>query len=250
MPLHDHLKPPISARHSWEGFHGGWPMTIVQQLARVLPAGYSAEPRVHLGSFYEVDVSTFEDHAWQPSSGVSARSDDTRTTEGGAAVYAPPLPTLVVDADLNDEYEYEVLIHDQTHHRQLVAAVEIVSPANKDRPRNRQAFVAKCAALLQKRVCVSIVDLVTIRQANLYLELLSALDATDPDFQTATPIYAATCRGQGANGHSRIKAWAYPLEVGESLPSLPIWLSDELAISLDLDASYEDVCRALRIMPV
>ncbi|MCA9221047.1 MAG: DUF4058 family protein, partial [Planctomycetales bacterium] len=223
MPLHDHFNPPISARHSWEGFHGGWPMTIVQQLARVLPAGYSAEPRVHLGSFYEIDVSTFEDHAWQPSAGVSEKSGDNRNTEGGAAVYAPPLPTLVVEANLNDEYEYEVLIHDHTHHRQLVAAIEIVSPANKDRPRSRQAFVAKCAALLQKRVCVSIVDLVTTRQSNLYLELLSTMDADDPDFQKTTPTYAATCRGRCDNGHSRIEAWSYPLAVGESLPSLPIW---------------------------
>lgn len=50
--------------------------------------------------------------------------------------------------------EYEVLIYDVEPDRKLVAAVEIVSPANKDRPESRQMFVAKCASLLQKGVCI------------------------------------------------------------------------------------------------
>jgi hypothetical protein len=41
--------------------------------------------------------------------------------------------------------------------------------------------------------------------------------------------------------------WAYPFVVGRALPTLPIWLDDELAVALDLEASYEETCRALRI---
>ena len=50
---------------------------------------------------------------------------------------------MAVDDDPAEQYEYEVLVYDQVRGRTLVAAVEIVSPANKDRPENRQAFVAK-----------------------------------------------------------------------------------------------------------
>lgn len=50
MPLRDHFHPPISKRSSWEGFHGGWPMRIVEELAPRLPERFVAEPRVHLGS--------------------------------------------------------------------------------------------------------------------------------------------------------------------------------------------------------
>jgi hypothetical protein len=32
MPLHDHFRPPISNRSSWDGVHGGWPMMIVIDL--------------------------------------------------------------------------------------------------------------------------------------------------------------------------------------------------------------------------
>jgi hypothetical protein len=42
----------------------------------------------------------------------------------------------MVDVDLTDQYEYEVLVYDQSRGRRLVAAVEIVSPANNDRPEN------------------------------------------------------------------------------------------------------------------
>ena len=38
--------------------------------------------------------------------------------------------------------EYEVRVYDEKRHCRLVAAVEIVSPANKDRPEHRHAFVA------------------------------------------------------------------------------------------------------------
>jgi hypothetical protein len=51
---------------SWEGFHGGWPMVIVQQLRKQLPPGYVAEPRVHLGSQAEIDVAAFEKAIGQP----------------------------------------------------------------------------------------------------------------------------------------------------------------------------------------
>lgn len=154
---------------------------------------------------------------------------------------------MVVEADLSGQYEYEVLIYNQSRGRELVAAVEIVSPANKDRPENRRIFVAKCAALLQKRVCVSIVDLVTTRQFNLYTDLLDLIGQTDPAFASPQSIYAITCRGRNVETRPRIETWAYPLSVGKKLPTLPIWLTDDLAVSLDLESCYEETCRALRI---
>ncbi len=244
MPLRDHFRPPVWTRSSWEGFHGMWPATMVQQLSRELPPEFTAEPRVHLGAYFEVDVCAYEHDEQGPVAGTSAGEPGGVAT----ATWAPPEPTLAVDVDLSEQYEYEVLVYDQSRGRTLVAAVELVSPANKDRPESRQAFVAKCAALLQKRVCVSIVDLVTTRQFNLYTELLELVDRSDPAFgPTPPPIYAATCRGRKVGQRPRLEIWAYPLAVGRKLPTLPVWLNDELAVSLDLEASYEETCRALRI---
>jgi hypothetical protein len=155
---------------------------------------------------------------------------------------------MVADVDLTEQYAYEVLIFDQSRGRQLVAAVEIVSPANKDRPENRQAFVSKCAALLQNRICVSIVDLVTTRHFNLYTELLELIGRTDPVFAPIAPAtYAVTCRGRKVAEKPRFETWAYPLVVGQTLPTLPIWIREDLAVSLDLEVCYEKTCQVLRI---
>src|SRR5689334_10346678 len=61
-------------------------------------------------------------------------------------------------SDLPSEVAYEVRVFDAERGRRVVAAVEIVSPANKNRPENRRALVARCAALLWERVSVTIVD--------------------------------------------------------------------------------------------
>lgn len=78
-----------------------------------------------------------------------------------------PYPPVAVDTTLPEYDEYELRIYDTKRGRHLVAAIEIVSPANKDRPNHRNAFIARCASLFQKGIAVSIVDLVTVRQFNL-----------------------------------------------------------------------------------
>lgn len=244
MPLPAHFRLPVWRQASWEGFHGMWPALMVQRLDRQLPADFSAEPRVHLGAFYEIDVCAFEGE--EPGQPVIAADSG----QGGVAtaVWAPPHPTLTMEAELPEQYEYEVLVYDHSRGRKLVAAVELVSPANKDRPESRRAFVTKCAALLQQEVCVTVVDLVTTRQANLYAELLAEFDLTDHALGASPPpIYAATCRWRPVGRKSQMDAWAYPLVVGEALPTLPLWLTPDLAIALELEASYEDTCKALRI---
>lgn len=241
MPLRDHFHPPIFPRHSWEGLHGGWPMTIIQHLSRQLPEGYFAEPRVHLGSYFEVDVGGFDESS-EGSFGGSQES------VGNTAPWAPPAPTATLELDPIEPSEYEVLVFDESRARRLVAAVEIVSPANKDRPEHRRAFATKCAAMLNSDVCVSIVDLVTIRRTNLYAEVLALMGRTDPTLPPEpSALYAVTCRRQRLERGSRLRSWAYPLEIGQPLHTLPLWLTDDLAVSLDLEASYEETCRVLRI---
>jgi hypothetical protein len=71
--------------------------------------------------------------------------------------------------------EYEVRFHDGRHGRKLVAAIMIFSPPNKDRPERRRAFAAKIDALLQWDVSLSLADIVTVRQFNLYADLLDLM---------------------------------------------------------------------------
>ena len=243
MPLRDHFHPPTSNIASWEGFHAQWPAMIVLQLFNRLPAGYVSEPRVHLGSRIEIDIATFkQDNAPEWLHSMNDGDGDVAT-----AVYAPPLPTLEVEISLPDYDEYEVRIYDVQRGRQLVAAIEIVSPANKDRPESRNAFVAKCAALLQKGVAVSIVDLVTSRHFNLYRELIAFVGLSTESVATLPDLYAASARWVAQGERTVLQSWAFPMTIGAALPTLPIWLGRNLAITLPLESIYEPTCTALHI---
>ena len=246
MPLRDHFRAPLDRESSWEGVHGGWPAMIVVDLARVLPPQYVAAPRVHLGALVEIDVATDE---WD--AGDNPMLTDGSTGGGVATVdWEPPCATLSIPADLPAQDEYEVRVYDVERGRRLVAAIEIVSPANKDRPEHRNAFVAKCSALLQQQVSVVIVDLVTTRHFNLYHELLELSGAADPALGAAPPdIYAAACRSTRPNRQWKLDAWFHPLKVGANLPTLPLWLADDYSLPLNLESSYEETCRILRLPP-
>jgi hypothetical protein len=244
MPLHDHFRPPLDDETSWEDFHGQWPAMIVLALSRRLPRRYVAAPRVHAGSSAEIDVATYEkDDPDTPSLGMSAGNGGVAT-----AIWAPARPTFIVATDLPALDEYEVRVYDSKRARRLVAAVEIVSPANKDRPEHRRAFVAKCAALLQNRVCVAIVDLVTTSNFNLYGELLDLIGQMDPSLAPAPPpLYGVACRGTRAGDSWVVQSWLQALAEGQPLPTLPLWLADNFAVPLELEDSYEETCRILRI---
>ena len=133
MPLRDHFRPPVTLRHSWDELHGGWPMKIVESLLPNLPPDYVAAPQIHLGGGVEIDVATFEHDRSDPSAWAAKGA----TGSPAVAVWEATEPTLRVETDLPDPDEYEVRVYDVTRGRRLVAAIELVSPSNKDRNRSR-----------------------------------------------------------------------------------------------------------------
>jgi hypothetical protein len=156
--------------------------------------------------------------------------------------YAMPLVTV---GGRSDSYEVQVL--QQLGVPKLRAAIELVSPANKDRPGHRQAFAVKCAAHLQRGVAVIIIDVVTERTANLHAELTQVLGQLDAlAWQSASALYAVAYRPAHTDGVGRIDVWPESLVVGEPLPTLPLWL-DELCLPLRLEESYRATCASLRI---
>lgn len=238
MPLRDHFHSPLADQRSWEELHGAWPGVIAFRLNAMLPPEYYSGVRVRLGTAVEIDVGAFENDEPVGPLGDSG---------GGTAVeWKPADPTLLLETETPTPPEYEVRVYDERHARRLVAAVELVSPRNKDRADRREAFVSKCHALLQQEVCVAIVDPVTERSANRYAELASRLGAAPPTAAVGA-IYAVACRGRVHRGRWRVEAWEHELAVGSPRPTLPLWLTENLWVPLELEATYEDTCRGLRI---
>jgi hypothetical protein len=244
MPLRDHFHPPFSESRSWDEVHGQWPAEIVRYLAKTLPPQYTAGPRVHLGAEMEVDVATFEDHTNPGAETLLAPPNGN----GAVAVWAPTEPTLAVETELSDFDEYEVRVYDSRRARRLVAAIELISPANKDRLEHRTQFISKCAMLLRQGVSLVLVDVVTARDNNLYADLLELIGRSDvaPSGRPCA-IYAVACRWRPRGTGRLLETWYHDLKVKSPLPCVPLWLAEELAIPLDLEASYEQTCRDLRV---
>lgn len=241
MPLLDHFQPPLYPSRGWRSFLATWSTQIISGLNRSLPPpGYYAETQVHIGSRVEVDVATPE------------RATDIPIRGNGPAVavveevWAPIAPPLVLPAVFPDEIEVQVISTAAGIH--LVAAIELISPGNKDRPETRRAFAAKCSSYLQAGVGLVIVDVVTDRRANLHDELMGLLAPEGAyGFATETSLYAVAYRPARRATGDQIDCWPSALAVGESLPTVPLALRGGPTLPLDLESTYMDARRDSRL---
>jgi hypothetical protein len=220
MPLLDHFRPPLASRRHWESFHSGWAYEMARWLNRTLiPAGYLAEPVVTLGTQLQVDVAAFDE---------------------------PPATTLTMPAIFPDDIEVQVF---QTEGgSRLVAAVELVSPRNKDRPEARRGFAAKCAAYLQRGIGLVVADMVTTPRQNLHDELADLLGQSPaPLYPTDSLLYVVAYRPSGRGGVGQIEVWPFDLTLGQALPTVPLALRDGPTVPLDLETTYQDTRQSLGV---
>lgn len=238
MPLLDHFHPPLRGPRRWEGFHHAWAANIAQYLNReVLPADFFAESEISLGPRLEIDVANVE---LTNGRGTTGRS--TATT-----VWAPAKPLLTFPVDFARLEVCEIRVYEELGGAQLRAAIELVSPANKDRPSSRRTFAAKCAGYLKQAVSVIIIDVVTERTANLHSDLLESLDVSQAAWQSPTQLFAIAYRPVPVQKQQSVEAWPETLTLGQPLPILPLWLRLDLCLPLKLEEAYTLTCSGLRI---
>jgi hypothetical protein len=238
MPLLDHFHPPLAPSRHWESFHVTWAGTIADVLnEHLLPEGYFAEEHAHSGPRVEIDVATFAEGS--PSPPNRNGSVATRT-------YAPPTPALTIPAAFPDQFE--VRVYQSEGGSRLVAAIELVSPSNKDREEQRNAFAAKCAGYLAQGIALVVIDVVTSRRANLHGAIMSLLGRTgDIGLPANSDLYTAAYRPQVRDENQLIDVWTERLAVGAELPTLPLALSAELCVPIDLEATYSAACAKRRL---
>lgn len=243
MPLLDHFHPPLYPQRTWEGLHTRWATAISDALNGLLPKGYYSESEVHWGSRIEIDVATFEDESPRHVSEDSGGGTATLLAPA-AKIWKPPQAEMSMPFVFPDHIE--VLVYNPARSARPVAAIELVSPANKDRPETREAFVSKCAAYLQRQMGVIILDVVTDRQANLHNELVDLLHAPDV-CRIAANLYSVSYRPVKTREAERIDVWPAALEVGKPMPIVPLALDNSLFVPVDLEATYKEACARIRL---
>src|SRR5438270_710489 len=119
MPLLNHFHPPLYPARQWRSFLLAWCAGLAEQLNEgILPPDYFAEIRVKFGGRVECEL-------------------------GSSQTYAPAAPVKVMPTTFPDEVEVQVLGSPTGLY--VVAAIELISPGNKDRPDARRMFASKCA---------------------------------------------------------------------------------------------------------
>jgi hypothetical protein len=231
MPLLDHFHPPLSEIRSWESFHTSWANEVMATLNQeVLPSGYFAETQVHFGSRVEVDVATL-----QQSNTASASPGDN----SGVAVRTwSATEVFLMPAVFPDEIEVQVI--QRSGGPTLVAALELVSPRNKDRPATCRAFAAKCVAYLQQGIGLLVVDIVTERRANLHNEIIRVLEqAKAYRFPGKSATYGVAYRPFRTDpGGDQIEVRPLSLVLGQPLPTMPLALRGGPTVPVDLEGTY------------
>ena len=241
MPLRDHFHDDSGALGGWSSFHNAWPNTIMRSLNRKLPARYRALPEVQLGLYAAPDVATWERHL-SPADAMPPSGNGVAT-----AVWTPPSAAATLDVAAPAQDVFEVRVHEPKSGNRLVAVMELVSPGNKDRPDHRDAFVGKCAAYLQQQVCLAVVDVITERSANLHAQLVRTLGGRPVAPAADGALYATVYRNTKTGDRWGLDVWAYELAVGAALPTLPLWLSADECVPVELEATYTDTGRDLRL---
>jgi hypothetical protein len=243
MPLLDPFHPPLHPNHHWESFHSNWATRLADALNdRWLPPEFLAEEYTHASTRLEIDVATFE----QPPAPSGSLPDGNSTITLTPAVWTLPAPPRTMPAIFPDRFEVRVFA--TSGGLTLVAAIELVSPGNKDRPEERRAFAAKCAGYLSQGISLIVIDIVTNRRANLHNETMRLMGA-DPglEFPDEVNLYAVAYRPVLRQDRPEIDLWPVTCAVGAPLPLLPLRLTGDRFVPVDFEAGYQEACRRRRL---
>jgi hypothetical protein len=243
MPLLDHFHPPVHPRHHWESFHSNWATRLADALnEKWLPPEFLAEEYTHSGSHLEIDVATFE----QSPEGVQSLPNGSLAAMISPLAWAPPAAPRTMPAVFPDTFEVRVFAN--TGGLTLVAAIELVSPGNKDRPEERRAFATKCASYLYQGISLIIMDIVTNRRANLHNEIMRLMNAPlEMDLPTEADLYAVGYRPLRRQDRAEIDLWPVTCALGAPLPILPLRLTGDLFVPVDFESTYQEACRRRRL---
>lgn len=230
MPLRDHFHPPLKNRPPWSSVTTAWAMSLTRWLNRTLPVGeFIAYPTIHLGAQVEADVAEYD----KRTNGGSVNGN------GGVATLteAPPVvgtfPIIFPD-------DIEVRVGTSRDEWNLCGVIELVSESNKKEEDEREAFVTKCAAYLQRGIGVVIVDVVTNRLANLHNQLMRLLGGAAVLLPNDPPNYVAAYRPVHRGDRNELDVWPYPVAVGSRIPAAPFALRRGPLLMVDLEATYTE----------
>lgn len=235
MPIHDWTNVDAGLFHA---FHQLWITSLVRALnAGLLPSGFTARAE-QVVSRMQTDVLTLRRLAPPP--------DDA---SGLAVAEAPPHVRLRMRPDpqrrprRRSRGNRSIVVR-RSERREVVALIEIVSPANKDRSLNVHRLATEVVNSIEAGIHVLLLDVLPV----------SAYDPTGIhgavwsfyDTRPVTPLSDAPLMFASYLGRSgEPEAFLEPAAVGQVIPPMPLFLTVERYINVPLEATYQDAFNAM-----
>lgn len=227
MPLHDWAALP-----GWDGVHQVWGVELLYALKPLLPPAY----RAYIGTTPTFAIGSPDDG--RPDVGVRD------WPQGGP----PAAPAADDGPEPDEEVAVATLTTDtavlvETGGR-LVAAIELVSPRNKDRPSARAAYAAAYVGYLLRGVHLLLVDVHRRPAGFSFADQVAAGLGLTPPGLTAPFAVGYRVGGPSPDGGRFLAVWRRPLTVGAPLPPMRLPLSAEESVPVDLEGTYRRATEA------
>ncbi len=233
MPVHDWTLVDPGIFHD---FHNAWILEIANALnGGLLPGGYYALTEQHAGK-YITDLLTLQSTPREATLGPLPPD-----TGGLALAEAPPkVRRKLTGAVSLRRLRRTLAIRHVSGHR-LVAIIEIVSPANKDRAEHVQEFVAKSVAALENGIHILLVDLFPPGKhdpAGMHGAIWDNFDEQPYDLPAKEPLTLASYSATAAP-----EAYLEHLAIGDVLRDMPLLLYWDRYIHVPLEGAYQAAFR-------
>lgn len=229
MPLHD-----WKDERGWDGALLLWLAQMLDWIQPRLPPGF----RAYVGA---VPALTLEAGNGKPDVTVRGwRSRSSNAVPGELSVLAPDRET-VATFTLDPQRAIHV-----DWHGQLIAAVEVVSPRNKDRLDSKARYTRRYLGYLRQGVHLMLIDVFAQPVGFSFADAISAdlglgEPPTPPPFAVSYRMGGLVPRDEEMG--TRVAVWSRQLSAGQPLPELPLALDEDQSVVIDLERTYQEAAR-------
>jgi hypothetical protein len=226
MPLHD-----WNDDSGWDGFHTLWITHLFHEIKPRLPVEF----RAYLGSVpaLTLDISIGRPDVavrhWLPEPGLDAGVSATNGQD--TAFEEPDVETATMLLDPQQALYV-------TYRGRMVAALELISPRNKDRISAQAYYLSRYLGYLREGVHLLLVD---VHRRPLQFSFADAIAAElqVKQLATASPLAVGYRVGEpAATGGRLIAIWRRPLSVSTTFPVMRLPLTVHVAIPVNLEDTY------------
>jgi hypothetical protein len=230
MSVHDWTAVDAGTFHA---FHLAWIGEMQKSLnGGILPAGYYAMAEQHAGETIPDVLALLASDPTagplpEPTGGVSTLTKARPKVDSRLTASASPKGK-----------RRTIAIRHVSGHR-VVALVEIVSPANKDRKRHVTEFVNKMVAALQLGIHVLLIDLFPPGKHDPGGTHGAVWDRFEPDGENAPPEDRPFALASYTGGNPA-RAFVSFAALGDELPEVPLFLTPGRFVELELEPTYAE----------